>query len=148
MTSHRMSHAPEYKAWDNARGRCYRPNDNKYPLYGGRGIGMCERWRNSFINFIADMGRRPSASHSLERKDSNGDYCPENCVWATGQEQNNNRPSYNRYVTLNGEKLTLAQASRAVGVPHATIRGRLKRGWSDEETLNVKERLRMVRQDR
>jgi ribosomal protein S27E len=87
--THGMSHSPEYRAWDNARSRCYREKDAKFPLYGSRGIRMCDRWRHSFENFLADMGRRPSPGHSLERKNSDGHYEPANCVWATATEQNN-----------------------------------------------------------
>ncbi|UGY23844.1 hypothetical protein HU675_0038835 [Bradyrhizobium septentrionale] len=133
--THMMSGTPEYKAWDNARSRCYREKDPKYPLYGGRGITMCDAWRGSFANFYAYMGPRPSPEHSLDRyPNSDGNYEPGNCRWATDEEQNNNR-SLNRHVTLNGRRLTIAQASRETGIPHPTIIGRLDRGATDEEAL-------------
>lgn len=89
--THGMSHSPEYRAWDNARSRCYSPNNRKYPDYGGRGITMCDEWRRSFQSFIDDMGRRPSGKHSLDRINNDGPYSKDNCRWATGSEQNRNR---------------------------------------------------------
>lgn len=70
--------------------RCYRMKAHNYKFYGGRGIGICDRWRNSFSSFLEDMGPAPTKMHSLDRIDSNGDYEPGNCKWATPQEQSNN----------------------------------------------------------
>ncbi len=84
----------EYYSWDGAKSRCFNPRAKKYPLYGGRGITMCERWRNSFEAFFADMGARPTPQHSLDRIDSDGDYEPGNCRWATVLEQRHNRRDY------------------------------------------------------
>lgn len=131
---HGMVHTPEYKAWDNARSRCYRVKDRKYPLYGGRGITMCDRWRQSFANFYEDLGRRPSDRHSLDRINSNGNYEPGNCRWATIVEQNNNR-SINRRLVVDGRTVTVAEAARLTGIPHATILGRLDGGKSDAEAI-------------
>lgn len=124
--THGLSKSPEYKAWDNARDRCRNPNNRKYPLYGGRGIAMCKEWAQSFDAFISDMGSKPSPSHSLDRIDSNGNYEPGNCRWATSIEQNNNR-SFNRHVVMGGQTMTVAQASRKYRIPHATLLGRAKR---------------------
>jgi hypothetical protein len=134
--THGMSHSPEYKAWDNARSRCYREKDRKYPLYGARGITMCDAWRFSFETFLADMGRRPSPAHSLDREDSDGPYAPKNCRWATAEEQNNNR-RFNRYLMVNGERVTVAQAAKLTGLPHATILSRLDAGKSDMEAIRA-----------
>ena len=117
---------PEYFAWRAAISRCGNPKNAKWSLYGGRGIRVCSRWLESYDAFIADMGRRPSAAHSLDRIDGNGDYEPSNCRWATSDEQNNNR-SNNRHVSVDGEELTIAQASRALGVPDATLRRQVMR---------------------
>ncbi|HWL06770.1 MAG TPA: hypothetical protein VNQ99_17840 [Xanthobacteraceae bacterium] len=129
-----MTGTPEYRAWNNARSRCYREKDRKYPLYGGRGIAMCDEWRRSFSAFFADMGPRPSPNHTLDRIDNNGNYEPGNCRWATSIEQNNNR-RFNRHIHLNGRRLTVSEAARETGIPHATILSRLDAGRSDEEAV-------------
>jgi hypothetical protein len=133
-TRHGMAHSPEYKAWENARSRCQNPRNKKFPIYGGRGITMSAEWSTSFEAFIRDMGKRPTLKHTLERLDSNSGYNSENCVWATRIQQNNNR-SFNRHVAYQGRSLTIAQASRATGIPQATILGRLNAGKTDEEAL-------------
>src|SRR5215471_10121497 len=84
--AHHMSYTKEYRAWIGAKNRCYNFKDKSYHHWGGRGITVCERWRNSFRNFFADMGKAP-ANTSLDRIDVNGNYTPENCRWATQKIQ-------------------------------------------------------------
>jgi hypothetical protein len=81
----------EYSTWQTMIVRCEYPKAKGYERYGGRGIKVCERWRNSFENFLADMGRRPSSKHSIDRIDNDGNYEPGNCRWATDDIQNANR---------------------------------------------------------
>lgn len=81
----------EYATWCSMIGRCETETDTNYHNYGARGIKVCERWRKSFENFLADMGSRPTPTHSLDRKDVNGDYTHKNCRWATKEEQMRNR---------------------------------------------------------
>ncbi len=93
-TTHGMSTSREYAAWTQAKQRCYNETHRKYPDWGGRGIRMCERWLNSFENFFRDMGPRPSSRHSLDRKENDGNYEPDNCRWATRAQQLANRRPY------------------------------------------------------
>jgi hypothetical protein len=95
------------------RQRCSNPGHVAYARYGGRGIRVCERW-DSYENFLADMGRRPSLRHSLDRMDTNGNYEPNNCRWATWKEQHRNRRN-NVLVEFRGETMTLAAAGELIG---------------------------------
>jgi AraC-like DNA-binding protein len=102
--------------------RCTEPNSEKYPIYGGRGITICERWMK-FENFLADMGEKVRGM-SIERINNNGNYEPENCKWATPKEQANNTRR-NRRIAHNGENLTLAEWSQRLGVTPSTLHERI-----------------------
>jgi hypothetical protein len=100
---------------------------------------MCERWEK-FENFLADMGRKPTRRHSLDRIDPNGPYSPENCRWATMREQQNNRTN-NRLIAAFGLSLTSPEWERRTGIKRATIDLRLKLGWTPEQAVTVRPKL-------
>jgi len=124
-----------YSVWHNMLARCYNPNNSAYKFYGKRGIEVCESWRESVNNFIADMEPRPEG-YTLEREDSNGNYSKENCVWATQFTQNRNRRS-NRYLEYKGIKKCLKDWAAELGVDYRLFMGRLDRGWSIEKTFET-----------
>jgi len=125
---------PEYNAWRSMRQRC-RVLSPRFGNYSGRGISVCPRWQ-SFDNFLADMGPRPSPRHSLDRIDNSGNYEPNNCRWATLGQQNNNHRR-NRVVVIDGEAKTLTEWRRLLGVKHQTVYWRMARGQSLEEALTT-----------
>lgn len=128
---------PEYGIWKDIRKRCNNPNNENYHLYGGRGIKVCERW-DDFTLFLADMGKRPTPNHSIDRyPNKDGDYAPENCRWATPREQANNMRT-NRLFTIGNETRTLAEWCRANDMPYATVWMRIDRlGWTPHRALST-----------
>jgi hypothetical protein len=135
--SHRRTGSYLHRIWGLMIQRCHNPNNPAYPKYGGRGIVVCQRWRESFEAFAADMGERPTDRHSVERKNNDGNYNPENCVWATRSEQARNRKS-SRLLTLDGVTRTAAEWSEITGLMSWTIRQRIDRyGWTVERALTT-----------
>ncbi len=119
--THGDQESPEYRAWVAMRNRCNNPNHQMWRLYGGSGVKVCKRW-NKYENFLADMGRKPSPKHSLDRyPNCYGDYKPSNCRWATLNEQNGNRRPWKRRTAY--ELLAHAQAELS------KIKGKEKRRW-------------------
>jgi hypothetical protein len=125
-----------YRRWYNIRSRCENPNNEKYHLYGGRGIYVCERWQ-VFDNFLADMGPQPTPEHTVDRMDNSGPYSPENCRWATLIEQANNKRTNVRI----GDQ-TLAEHARELSLTPETLRYRIAQGFPTSEILNPKKRRR------
>ena len=103
---HGLSSSSTYNSWKNMIQRCNNPNAKNYNNYGGRGITVCSEWTD-FSRFLEDMGEKPNGC-SIERKNNNEGYCPENCIWASKKEQANNRRG-NILIDLNGVRYTVAQ---------------------------------------
>lgn len=116
---------PEYRAWLHAKGRCFTPTDHKFAEYGGRGITMCPEWRDNFPAFLAHVGPRPSAKHSLDRIEVNGDYEPGNVRWATAKVQSNNK-RFNVYVQDQGERLSLKAFAERHGVNYKWLHNEVR----------------------
>lgn len=131
---HGLTRTPEHRAWLAMKNRCHNPRGEKFKYYGGRGIVVCDRWRNSFLDFLADMGPRPSSKHSLDRKEVNGNYEPSNCRWASKLEQVRNTRS-NVVAIINGERVHITDASRNLGMCRSSIKERMKKGWSIERAF-------------
>ena len=113
-----------YPSWAAMKQRCNNPNHKHYADYGGRGISYCGEWEE-FRNFISDMGSPPAPNFTLERLEVEGDYCPENCVWASPRDQARNRRS-NRHIWYNGERYTLAALAEQHGISSSTLSARLR----------------------
>lgn len=124
---------PEYRSWRAMRARCSNPKLKEYPHYGGRGITVCERWQ-SYENFLADMGRRPSLHHTIDRIDVHQGYFKENCRWSTAKEQQNNR-SNNVLIMINGTTKTMSEWAQRYNIKKSTINKRIKRGWTPVDAV-------------
>ncbi len=129
LRPHGMFGTPEYKAWTSMIQRCVNPRCRSFRLYGARGIQVCPAWRLSFQAFLADMGRRPGPNYSLDRRDSDGNYEPRNCRWATREQQGRNKRN-NHVLEVGDLGGTLSEWAERTGVGKTTIRERLRRGWS------------------
>ncbi len=116
--THNLSQSLEYKSWCAMKQRCGNPNNPHYPNYGARGITVCERW-HSFENFYADMGPKAKSGMSVERVNNDGNYCPENCIWATPKIQGKNT-RMNKYITIDGQRLNMKDWCELFGVARTT----------------------------
>lgn len=133
LTTHGMTNTKVFRIWQGMQARCYNPNNKKFPIYGGRGIKVCDRWLESFENFFADMGH-PQPHESIDRMNNDGDYCPENCRWTDNKTQQRNTRR-NHFLVLGGESKTIAEWSEITGIGQDAISERIKRGWSDRDAL-------------
>lgn len=135
--THGKTKTKEYTVWANMKGRCYNEKDAAYYNYGGRGITICERWLNSFENFLKDMGECPDGM-SIDRINNDGNYEPSNCKWVTIFEQNANRRG-NIQITIEGETKTLMQWSRKRGLKYGTVHDRYIDGFCVDDILSNKD---------
>src|SRR6266536_3662514 len=132
--------SPEWRAWRNMIVRCEWPTRYDYSRYGGRGIAVCERWRNSFEAFFADMRPRPSSQHSIDRIDNDGNYESGNCRWTTRKEQARNRRSTVFFAHGVARRMCLKDVAQNLGVSYMKVLDRRHRGWSNEQALGLEPR--------
>lgn len=148
VKTHGETFCPEYRSWACMKARCYTKSATDYNNYGGRGIKVCMRWKN-YVNFVSDLGRKPTAKHSIERINNNRHYscgkCSEcrnrnwkmNCRWATQRDQTRNTRR-TRLFRYNGESMVLADWSKETGISRLTLSSRLLRfGWSTKRAFTT-----------
>lgn len=129
---HNRRHTRVWRIWQAMKNRCGNKNIKQYRNYGGRGIKVCERWRNSFVAFYEDMGDPPEGM-SIDRIDNNGDYEPHNVKWSTSQEQMRNKSSNRK---ING--ICITDISRKLGGGPSLVAKRLARGWAVDKAIKLK----------
>lgn len=138
-TIHGMSRSRLYHIWNGMKMRCSNPKAISYKYYGAKGIKVCEEWQSfvPFLQWAIDSGYDDNLT--IDRIDSNGDYSPANCRWSTNKEQQNNT-SYNRTLEYQGEKHSVMEWSKILGIPHTTLYNRLRRGWEIDKIITTKKR--------
>ena len=133
---HNMSNSRLYRVWASMKNRCYTPSHHSYNNYGGRGINVCDEWKNSsdaFIEWALDNGY--SDDMTIERIDVNNDYCPENCTWIPANKQQRNR-RFCQYYTYNSKTMNLMDWCTELGLPYKLVHNRIhKMGWSFERAI-------------
>lgn len=136
-TTHGGTHTSEHKTWLSILQRTTNPKLARFPRYGGRGITVCDRWKTNFQNFLDDMGPKPSPSHSIERRDNDGNYAPENCYWATPKEQASNRRS-TVWLEYKGETKCMKSWSETLGIEYGILCHRISGAkWSVEKAFET-----------
>ena len=136
ITKHNLVRHPLYETWAGMNKRCTNPRSKNYCNYGGRGISVCARWKDSFPNFLEDMGEKPSSKYSLDRINNDGNYEATNCRWATRSQQNLNKRTTKK-ITIHGEVKPLRDWFIYYGVSLNTYHARKKRGWSTLRALSA-----------
>jgi hypothetical protein len=139
IKNHHKSRTKDHNRWWGMITRCYNKNRDTYKEYGGRGIIVCEEWKQSFDKFIEDMGYPPTEKHTLERIDNNGNYCKENCTWSTMKEQARNRRNSIK-IEYNGDCLSLPEWCEKLNLNYKLIGARLLKGWSFERAISTPKR--------
>ncbi len=134
-TTHHMSRTRPYRIWMGMRSRCDNSSQPVYKYYGARGVHYCPEW-STFEGFWKDMQPGYVPDKTLDRVDNDGNYCPENCVWATNKEQSQHKTN-NALLTYNGQTMNITQWSLKLGLPRSMLYGRKALGWSDQETIET-----------
>ena len=135
-STHGDSGSAEFTIWVCMKQRCHNPTNHAYHRYGGRGITVCDRWRDSYEAFLEDMGRRPTFDAQIDRIDNEGNYEPSNCRWTDPKTNSRNRRDNVKY-EYKGRNLTLAEWEECTGINRRTISARINRGCSVEEALTT-----------
>lgn len=142
----KLAGTPTYEIWRGMKRRCFRVTATDYAAYGGRGIVVCDGWKNSFAEFLEDMGERPSSDHSIDRKNGDGNYScghckecsangwPANCRWATRAEQRRNQKDV-RFLEFRDDRLCLKDMAEKYGLTKSQLHNRLSAGWSLSDAL-------------
>lgn len=134
--THGMSNSRLYQIWRNMKNRCYNPNVDRYDRYGGRGITICDEWKDNFQAFYEwSMNNGYSDGLSIDRINVNGDYAPDNCHWITMPEQADNKCN-SRLFEFNGSAHTVSEWAKITGISRDVIWNRIKRGWNIDRVLS------------
>lgn len=133
---HGLSHTKIHRTWLAIINRCHNPKTPGFTKYGAKGVAVCDKWKNSFAAFLADVGHPPSAEYSLDRIESRGNYEPGNCRWATTIEQGNNRTN-SRLFIHEGKPMSVPEIARKIGISASTITTRLRRGWTLPQAIGT-----------
>lgn len=132
-----------YTIWNGMKNRCNNSRDENYKNYGARGIKVCDEWQNDYSLFRKwALENRYSENLTIDRINNNGNYCPENCRWATRKEQNNNTRQ-NRYIEYNGEIKTLSEWATNYDLTRSCLKNRINKGWEIERALTTPSRKRL-----
>ena len=134
--THGMSRTRPFTIWQGMKNRCYRKGIVNYSRYGGRGIRVCKRWRESFESFWEDMGSTYFKGAQIDRIDSNGNYEPVNCRWVTKKQQASNKRSVKMY-THNGKTMHASDWEKELGLKPGTVRARIKAGWDIKRAITT-----------
>jgi len=133
---HGMANTPMYNRWSNMKGRCLNPKNSNYPNYGGRGIVVCDRWVNSFPNYLADVGYPPPGKWALGRIDNQKGYEPGNVRWET-YTQNARNTRHNKFVTIDGKTRCVTEWLKDIGLTEGAYKYRIKAGWTTKKALSL-----------
>lgn len=135
--THKQSKTRLYNIWQKMKNRCYDSNTQAYKDYGGRGINVCDEWKNSFVSFQKwALSNGYQDNLTIERKNNNGNYCPQNCMWANRTQQGNNKRN-NIILTWNNKSQTISQWANELNISASALRARKHRGWDDVKTLTT-----------